>query len=87
MFSEDGAHSNMFKIFNGVKEVSVISPLLFTLFIDSLFLLLKQLGFGCHVGLTSLLDIHAPHRVITPRPNAPWYTNKVCESKRLRIMF
>ena len=39
----DGAHSNMFKIFNGVKQGSVISPLLFTLYIDSLFLLLKQL--------------------------------------------
>ena len=42
----------MFKIFNGVKQCSVISPLLFKLYIDSLFLLLKQLGLGCHVGLT-----------------------------------
>ena len=50
----DGAHSNMFKIFNGVKQGSVISQLLFTLYIDSLFLLLKQLGLGnCHVGLTN----------------------------------
>ena len=52
MFSGDGAHSNMFKIFNGVKQGSVISPLLFTLYIDSLFLLLKQVGLGCPVGLT-----------------------------------
>ena len=52
MFKCDGAHSNMFKIFNGVKQGSVISQLLFTLYIDSLFLLLKQLGLGCHVGLT-----------------------------------
>ena len=42
----------MFKIFNGVKQGSLISPLLFTLYIDSLFLVLKQLGLGCHVGLT-----------------------------------
>ena len=34
----DGAHSNIFRIFNGVKQGSVISPLLFTLYIDSLFL-------------------------------------------------
>ena len=48
----DGAQSNMFKIFNDVKQSSVISPLLFTLYIDSLFLLLKQLGLSYHVGLT-----------------------------------
>ena len=35
----DGAYSNMFKIFNGVKQGSVISPLLFTVYLDSLFLL------------------------------------------------
>ena len=48
----DGAHSNMFKIFNGVKQGSVISLLLFTLYIASLFLLLKQLGICCHLELT-----------------------------------
>ena len=48
----DGAHTNMFKILNGLKQGSVISPLLLTLYIDSLFLLLKQLDLGCHVGLT-----------------------------------
>ena len=48
----DCSHSNMFKIFNGVKQGSVISPLLFTFYIDSLFLVLKQLGLGCHVELT-----------------------------------
>ena len=47
----DGVYSNMLKYVNGVKQGNVISPLLFTLYIDSLFLLLKQLGLGCHVGL------------------------------------
>ena len=42
----------MSNIFNGVKQGSVISPLPFTLYIDSLFLLLKQFGLGCHVELT-----------------------------------
>ena len=41
-----------FSISNGVKQGSVISPLLFSLYIDELFLLLKQSGLGCHVGLT-----------------------------------
>ena len=37
-------------------------------------------------GMTTLVDIHAPllHRVITPRPNAPWYTNRAGDAKRLR---
>ena len=36
--------------------------------------------------LISLLDIHAPiiHRIVTPRPNAPWYTDSLHTAKRLR---
>ena len=36
----------------GVKQGGVISPLLFSLYIDELYLLLKESGMGCHVGLT-----------------------------------
>ena len=30
--------------------------------------------------------IHAPiiHRIVTPRPNAPWYTDSLHTAKRLR---
>ena len=36
--------------------------------------------------LIFLLDIHAPiiHRIVTPRPNAPWYTDSLHTAKRLR---
>ena len=44
--------SASFSISNGVKQGGVISPLLFSLYIDEQFLLLKQSGIGCHVGLT-----------------------------------
>ena len=47
----------MFKIFNSVKQGSVVSPLLFTLYIDSLCLLFKQLDIGCYIGLTYAGDI------------------------------
>ena len=44
--------SASFGISNGVKQSGVISPLLFSLYIDELYLLLKESGIGCHVGLT-----------------------------------
>ena len=46
------ACSDTIKIVNGVKQGGVISQLLFTLYIDQLFQRLKQLGLGCHVGMT-----------------------------------
>ena len=46
------ACSDTFKIFNGVKQGSVISQLLLTIYIDQLSQRLKQLGHGCHVGMT-----------------------------------
>ena len=44
--------SDPFSESNGVKQGSVISPLLFSNYIDNLFSNLKHLGLGCHVGLT-----------------------------------
>ena len=35
-----------------LKQGAVISPLLFSIYIDNLFKELKQLGLGCHVGPT-----------------------------------
>ena len=47
------AASDCFGISNGVKQGGVILPLLFSLYIDELlFLLLKESGMDCHVGLT-----------------------------------
>ena len=45
-------YSDPFTVSNGVKQGGVISPLLFSIYIDNLFMELKQLGLGCHVGLT-----------------------------------
>ena len=35
---------------NGVKQGGVMSPLLFTLYIDVLLCRLKNSGYGCHIG-------------------------------------
>ena len=52
-----GEKSASFRILNGVKQGEVISPLLFSLYVDELFLLLKKSGLGCHVMSTYLLCI------------------------------
>ena len=43
--------SASFGILNGLKQGGVISPLLFSLYIDELFVLLIESGIGCHVRL------------------------------------
>ena len=47
-----GEKSASFPILNGVKQGGVNSPLLFSLYVDELFLLLKKSGLECHVGST-----------------------------------
>ena len=44
--------SEPFTVANGVKQGAVISPLLFSIYIDNLFRKLKQLDLGCHGGPT-----------------------------------
>ena len=47
----NNVRSNLFNVSNGVKHGSVISPLLFSIYIDELLSKLEYLGLGCHVGL------------------------------------
>ena len=44
--------SDCFNVSNGVKQGGVISPLLFSCYIDNLFSQLQHSGLGCHVGLS-----------------------------------
>ena len=43
-------HSDYFNVSNGVKHGGVISPILFSCYIDKLFSQLEHSGLGCHVG-------------------------------------
>ena len=47
--SWNGFKSNYFILQNGVKQGGVLSPILFTMYIDNLLIKLKQSGYGCHV--------------------------------------
>ena len=42
-------HSDHFNVSNGVKQGGVISPILFSCYIDKLFSQLEHSGLGCHV--------------------------------------
>ena len=42
--------SDNFSLGNGVRQGAVLSPLVFTLYIDIVFIRLHDLGLGCHVG-------------------------------------
>ena len=43
-------NSSMFHISNGVKQGGVLSPILFSVYIDELLMRLKHLGIGCNIG-------------------------------------
>ena len=44
------AKSKQFKIVNGTRQGSVLSPALFSLYMDELLVELRKLGVGCHIG-------------------------------------
>ena len=45
-----GRRSASFKLSNGTRQGSVLSPLLFSVYLDDLLVQLRQLQLGCHIG-------------------------------------
>lgn len=46
----DGEYDQYFTCVNGVRQGGVISPLMFTVYVDELISKLKSSGIGCHIG-------------------------------------
>ena len=49
-FKWNGSLSGTFSASNGVKQGGVLSPLLFTVYLDQLILAFKELGIDCHLN-------------------------------------
>ena len=45
----DGCYSDNFTVTNGVRQGAVASPLYFNVYLDDLFLAIKDSGLGCHI--------------------------------------
>jgi hypothetical protein len=46
----NSSHSHKFSIHNGVRQGAVSSPILFSVYINDLIVILREAGFGCHLG-------------------------------------
>ena len=46
----DNSYSSNFSVTNGVRQGAVASPLYFNVYLDDLFLSIKESGLGCHIG-------------------------------------
>ena len=45
-----GKRSTMFRLTNGTRQGSVLSPLFFSVYLDDLLTELRSLQLGCHIG-------------------------------------
>ena len=57
-----GSRSTQFRITNGTRQGSVLSPVLFLVYIDLLLQELRALGVGCH--LAGVYSVHGSSRVL-----------------------
>ncbi len=57
------AMSQQFTVCNGVKQCGVLSPILFTVYIDGLLSRLKESGIGCYMGNSYVAGMGYAHDI------------------------
>ena len=83
--------SNMYNMTNGVKQGAVLSPILFTMYIDGLFYELKRAGVGCHINgeYAGAFGYADDIVLLSPSLCALKHSITLCEdyAKRFKILF
>ena len=83
--------SDIFQATNGVKQGGVLSPVLFTIYMDCLLKELRDSGVGCHIGnvFTGALGYADDLILLTPTKHSMNILLKICESfsKQFNILF
>ena len=89
--SWDSCISRYFNVSNGIKHGGVISSVLLIVYIDELIVLLKNSGFGCHVGseFIGALGYADDRTLICPNLNALTHMLSICTdfAKKYNIVF
>ena len=69
--------SDFFQATNGVKQGSIISPILFTVYVDELIARLQASGLGCNIG-RSYIGVEETGLVVTIFTQSHFFT-KICQ--------
>ncbi len=74
-------HSAAFNVTNGVRQGGVLSPILFSVYIDELLQRLSLLGIGCHLGNHSVCALGYADDIalLAPSPSAMRILLRECE--------
>jgi hypothetical protein len=82
-----GLTSDYFSALNGVKQGGVISPILFSIYIDDLLIRLSLSGVGCYIGLNfvGVLAYEDDIVLIAPSPTAMRTLLAICDSYALEF--
>ena len=82
-----GLTSDYFSAFNGVKQGGVISPILFSIYIDDLLVRLSLSGVGCYIGLNfaGVLAYADDIVLLAPSPTAMRKLLAICDSYALEF--